>query len=49
MFLELQQMTDPKILETKVGEYNACVTELWDKLMGLEMQLVDQLEVCMDF
>lgn len=40
-------MTDPKVLEQKVSEYNALVTELWDKLMGYEVQLVDQLEVGM--
>ena len=29
----------------KVSEYNTMVTDLWEALMGLEMQLVDQLEV----
>ena len=38
-------MTDQKELEDKVAEYNSKVSELWDTLMGLELQLVDQLEV----
>jgi len=28
-----------------VNEYNERASELWDVLMGIEMQLVDQLEV----
>lgn len=44
MFLELSHMSDPKMLEQKVSEYNTLVTDLWDKLMGYELQLVDQLE-----
>lgn len=44
MFQELAQITDPKVIEQRVGDYNTVVTELWDKLMGYEMQLVDQLE-----
>lgn len=44
MFAELSQVTDPKVLETRVQEYLARVNELWDKLMGFELQLVDQLE-----
>ncbi|KAL8623453.1 hypothetical protein ACOMHN_061966 [Nucella lapillus] len=44
LFAELSQVTDPKLLEQRVSEYNTHVTELWDKLMGLELQLVDQLE-----
>ena len=39
------QISDQKVLEAKISEYNVKVTELWDGLMGLEMQLVDQLEV----
>lgn len=38
-------MTDGKMVENKVQEFNNLVTGLWDKLMGLELQLVDQLEV----
>jgi len=50
IFIELQHMTDPKMQEGKVQEYNNSVTGLWDKLMGLELQLVDQLEeVIKDF
>lgn len=44
MSTELGQVTDPKLMEQRVSEYNTRVTELWDKLMGLELQLVDQLE-----
>ena len=28
-----------------MSEYNEKASELWDALMGIEMQLVDQLEV----
>jgi len=49
-FIELQHMTDPKMVEDKVTEFNNQVTALWDRLMGLELQLVDQLEeVIKDF
>lgn len=41
---EMLQITDQKMLESKVNDYNQQVSELWDKLMGLELQLVDQLE-----
>ena len=44
-FAELNQITDQTVLDTKVRDYNKEVDELWDKLMGLELQLVDQLEV----
>ena len=44
-FAELNQITDQTILDNKVTDYNKEVSELWDKLMGLELQLVDQLEV----
>lgn len=43
-FAELNQITDQSLLETKVQEFNRGVSELWDRLMGLELQLVDQLE-----
>ena len=33
------------MVDNKLQEYNDQVTGLWDKLMGLELQLVDQLEV----
>ena len=38
-------MNDQKEIEEKMTEYNQKVSTLWDTLMGLEMQLVDQLEV----
>ena len=44
-FAELNQITDQSLLDTKVQEFNRGVSELWDRLMGLELQLVDQLEV----
>lgn len=50
IFIELQHMTDAKMVESKLEEYSNQVTGLWDKLMGLELQLVDQLEeVIKDF
>ncbi len=45
LWLELVQITDLKIQEEKIAEYNLRTTGLWDALMELEMQLVDQLEV----
>jgi SMC interacting uncharacterized protein involved in chromosome segregation len=47
IFAELNHITDNSLLDQKVKEYNKDVTELWDKLMGLELQLVDQFEVCL--
>ncbi|KAK3789570.1 hypothetical protein RRG08_016249 [Elysia crispata] len=44
IFVEMVQMTDTKMVDNKLQEYNDQVTALWDKLMGLELQLVDQLE-----
>ncbi|GFN98389.1 dynein regulatory complex subunit 3 [Plakobranchus ocellatus] len=44
IFAELVHMTDTKMVDNKLQEYNDQVTSLWDKLMGLELQLVDQLE-----
>ncbi|KAK3578006.1 hypothetical protein CHS0354_037388 [Potamilus streckersoni] len=43
-FQELGQISDSTLLDTKVKEFNTQVSELWDKLMGLELQIVDQLE-----
>lgn len=37
--------TNEMTAEFTISEYQQCVTELWDALMGLEMQLVEQLEV----
>lgn len=45
VFAELNHITDSNLLDQKVQEFNKEVTELWDKLMALELQLVDQFEV----
>lgn len=45
VFQEVGQIGDQKLLEAKIADYNKEVSDLWDKLMGLELQLVDQLEV----
>ncbi len=34
-----------KLQEAKLNEYNEEVMKLWDKLMSLEVLVVDQLEV----
>lgn len=44
LFMELQADHNAAAVESKVADYSAQVSELWDKLMGLELQLVDQLE-----
>ncbi|XP_059139602.1 dynein regulatory complex subunit 3-like isoform X2 [Physella acuta] len=44
IFLEIQSLTDSKLMEAKLRGYNDMISQLWDKLMGLELQLVDQLE-----
>ncbi|XP_076809798.1 dynein regulatory complex subunit 3-like [Clavelina lepadiformis] len=44
LFSELLTSNDPDIQEQKVSEYNSEVSQLWDTVMGFEMQLVDQLE-----
>ena len=44
-FLDYTNSTDPNLLETMMKEITEEITKLWDALMGLEMQLVDQLEV----
>lgn len=44
-FLDYANSTDPNLLETMMKEITEQITKLWDALMGLEMQLVDQLEV----
>ena len=38
-------MTDPSLLESLMKEVTEEIRKLWDTLMGLEMELVDQLEV----
>ena len=35
---------DQSMQETKLNEYNEEVTKLWEKLMALEVLMVDQLE-----
>ncbi|KAL4240950.1 Dynein regulatory complex subunit 3 [Mactra antiquata] len=44
VFAELNHITDSNLTDQKVREYNKEVTGLWDKLMALELQLVDQFE-----
>lgn len=44
MLLEMSQMSDHKMVEQYARDYNDKIQVLWDKLMGLELQLVDQLE-----
>lgn len=36
--------SDATVIEAKVSEYHEKLSELWDIVMGIEMQLVDQLE-----
>ena len=38
-------MTEPRLLESLMKEVTEEIRKLWDTLMGLEMELVDQLEV----
>jgi len=38
-------MINAMTAEITVTEYQQAVNELWDALMGFEMQLVEQLEV----
>lgn len=44
VFSEMTASSDPKAIEDLVTEYNRDVSDLWDKLMSLELQLVDQLD-----
>ena len=45
VFAELNHITDSNLLDQRVKDYNKEVKDLWDKLMALELQLVDQFEV----
>jgi len=45
VFAELVNCTDQDTAERRTAELSDSITTLWDILMGLEMQLVDQLEV----
>ena len=44
-FEQLAAMTNEMTVEITITEYQQNVNELWDALMGFEMQLVEQLEV----
>jgi len=44
-FDQLAAMTNEMTAEITVAEYQQNVSELWNALMELEMQLVEQLEV----
>jgi len=44
MGAELTTSDDAKQVEEVIAEYNRDVSDLWDKLMALELQLVDQLD-----
>jgi len=44
VFSELVNCTDQETAEKRIAELSDSITALWDILMGLEMQLVDQLE-----
>lgn len=45
LWADLNQISDQKMLEMSIAEYNQRTTALWEMLMMFEMQLVDQLEV----
>ncbi|ETE72193.1 Leucine-rich repeat-containing protein 48, partial [Ophiophagus hannah] len=42
---EIQNLTDSQMAELKLVEYNDEISKLYETLMSLEMQLVDQLEL----
>ena len=46
IFEQLAVMTNEMTAEITISEYQQNVNELWEALMGFEMQLVEQLEVC---
>ena len=43
--LNLLNSAEQSVQESKLNEYTEEVTKLWDKLMSLEVLVVDQLEV----
>ncbi|CAG5132951.1 unnamed protein product, partial [Candidula unifasciata] len=50
LFVGLQALTDAKLMDKKLKDFYINITDLSDKLMTLELQLVDQLEeVIKDF
>lgn len=44
VYAELVNCTVQEVAEKRISELSDSITSLWDILMGLEMQLVDQLE-----
>ena len=46
---ELKITIDQIAQEAKLNDYNSEVTKLWEKLMSLEVQVADQLEVKISF
>lgn len=42
---EIQGLSTTQLVESKLAEYNKDISDLFEALMALEMQLVDQLEV----
>jgi len=44
VFVDYTSMTDQRLLESLMKEVTEEIRKLWDTLMGLEMELVDQLE-----
>ncbi|ESP03863.1 hypothetical protein LOTGIDRAFT_212018 [Lottia gigantea] len=42
--VERKRVSQLNFIDDKIEAYHVQITELWDKLMGLELQLVDQLE-----
>lgn len=45
VFDQLSHLNDQKAVDNLITEYNNEISTLWDKLMGYEMLVVDQLEV----
>ena len=45
-FADINSSADPMIVEKKIQKISDEITSVWTALMGYEMQLVDQLEVC---
>ena len=42
---ELHHVTDPDMVDALVDQHNVEISHLYETLMNLELQLVDQLEV----
>lgn len=43
--MDYTSLTDQSLMESLMKEIIGEIRKLWDTLMGLEMELVDQLEV----